>query len=262
MLRSFDGSQSSDDDRVRIRTRGCDAARGERGDVELVVGADDERGANQLRGGGIFRRPVPLQRPVDRLFDVGRFRGNTGQQVDDAPAGLRDGTRTEIEREWIARGDERQHRLRARDERQTFNASSTGDDVDRRPENVGVDVAGPDQRCDVFNRRVARELGCVGAAIVETAISDERDARFEDRHPPMQRPPGRFRRIFPLFRAAAQAIDVFTRVALFAAASRRRRRAHESSTDIRVQRLAAHTEQLHRLRCRNPCGIVRHRNEQ
>ncbi len=212
VLRPFERREAREDDRVRVRVGRGDAAGGEGGDVQLVIGAEDQRGADQLRRVLHARRPGADERLLHRRLELARRRGDAREEVHDAPAGLRDSARAEVERQRIARGDERQHRLHAVQEREVARAL-TADDVQRRVEEVCVERTGPHQRGHFFQRPRARQLRSVVAAVVELPVGDERDRRLQDRHAPAERVRRRFLRIAALFRADAKPLDVLARIA-------------------------------------------------
>ena len=72
--RPLEGGEAAGDDGVRRRARRGDAAGGERRGVELVIGAEDERGLEERAGLRDARRPALLQGARDRV-DRGRSAG-------------------------------------------------------------------------------------------------------------------------------------------------------------------------------------------
>ncbi len=74
-------------------------------------------------------------------------------------------------------------------------------DSRRLAEQRAVRLAGPDQRGDVGKRARSRELRRVAAAVVDSAVADQRDRRLEDRQSPVQRLLGGPLGVAPLARA-------------------------------------------------------------
>jgi hypothetical protein len=180
-----------------------------------VIGADDQRGADQVRRARVLRHPRLRERQVDRRFELARGGGDAREQVEDAPSRLRDRPRAEIERQRISRGDERQDRLRAVDERELIGRGAPRDDVQRRIEEIDVERSGPDQRRHILDGVLARKLFDVVSAVVELPVGDQRDRGLENRHSPPQRMLRCFLRVPSLLGAHAQPLHVLARVPLF-----------------------------------------------
>ena len=81
-----------------------------------MIGAEDQRRTNEIARTEAARRPLFLQRLVDRVGQLGGLRRHAREQIEDSPAGLCDGVRAEIVRERIARGDDRKDGCAAIDE--------------------------------------------------------------------------------------------------------------------------------------------------
>ena len=73
-----------------------------------------------------------------------------------------------------------------------------------------VEMAGPDQRCDVSDRSRPRQRKCVVSAVVEPLAVDERDGRLEDRHAPLERVRRGLVGIAPPFRPPLQPFHIVT----------------------------------------------------
>ncbi len=80
-----------------------------------MIGAQDQRGAQQRRGGR--HAPSLRERGVDRGFACAAVSCNRGKRLQDPPTGLGDGARPQVVAERILRGRERERRLCACDER-------------------------------------------------------------------------------------------------------------------------------------------------
>jgi hypothetical protein len=212
-----------------------------------VIGAGDQRGADHGRRLLRLHGPGARECLLDRVLQLLRLGGHAGEQVHDAPPGLGHVARPEVEGQRIARGDERQHRLRAVDEREVRGVARAGDDVQRSIEDVGFERTGPDQGRHFLERPGARELGRIQPAVVELSIGDEGDGRLEDRDAPAQRVCGGLLRIPALLGANAQALDVFARVAALTRLARNRLRTDVAAAHVRIERGAAHPESFRRL---------------
>src|ERR1051326_2500884 len=70
VLRAFEGGETAEDRGVGVRGGGGDAARGEGGDVQLVIGAEDQRRANEIGCAFRVRRPGGGERLVDRRREL------------------------------------------------------------------------------------------------------------------------------------------------------------------------------------------------
>src|SRR5690606_30755242 len=118
VARAGERGQSGADRAVQVRAGGGDHARGEGRDVELVVGAQHQRRAHQVREGLVARAPGVSQQPVHGSR-VGRGadqqRGVLAQQGGgDAAARGRGG----IERVAFVHGQQRDRRHRPLERRQ------------------------------------------------------------------------------------------------------------------------------------------------
>ena len=141
---------------------------------------------------------------------------------------------------------EREHRLRAHDERTVFDPARA---VRRRDVRDSHRRGGPSRRATPPPRpiAVAGQGDRVVAAVVQRVVGDQRDRRLEHRHPPMQRVRGHLVGIAPLLGAPSQPVDVVARIAPFARRPGPGLRADEAAADIGVERRPIHAQRARRL---------------
>jgi hypothetical protein len=106
VLEPLQGGQRRRHDVIRRGASRCGAPRGERRDVQLVVGTEHERSAQRLPHRVISAAPRHLQRPMQGL--VGGPPGDDRrQELDDARARASHGGGTQIERRDVGGGRDR-----------------------------------------------------------------------------------------------------------------------------------------------------------
>ena len=160
MPRAFERGQSGNHHaRTDVDAGGRDAACGERRHIQLVIGAEDQRGAEQIGAA----RVTPHARASawsTRRRRLARDRAAAPvRRWHDPPAGMRPrraGRRSNAERIVRRGGGER--RLRARDEGQRMRRGARAAATPERAVGQrGLEAAGPDQRRDLRDRSRPRQ---------------------------------------------------------------------------------------------------------
>ena len=213
MPRPSERGQARDDDGVGIRAGRRDAARGEGGYVELVIGAQDQRAAQQI---DTVRPHAPraAERVLDRAAPWRRIAAAAVVSVlQDAPSACGPLRRAEGRTPADPRDEAPASADCARADETESRCANRGFDEARRLGIGGkrrIETPRPDQRGDLCDRPRSRQHDGVVAAVVEPLAVDERDRRLQDRHPPLKRAGCRLVRLPALFGTPPEAFDILS----------------------------------------------------
>jgi hypothetical protein len=258
MAGALERRDASDDGVVGVGQRRGGTAGGKGRDVELVIGGEDERRAQQRAR----RRPEPpgrrqhgIDRPRRRLAP----RHRRGEEPQDPHAALRHRRRREIQGADIARRRHRQEREAALDRRKArHRAPGSGERRRLRRQVVGGEDRGalrlPEQRRDAADRGVARQEARILATVVEPVVEDQGDGGLQHGRAEAQRRLGDEPGI--AVAASAQALDILRVVAPLPPAGAFR--ADEAAAHIGIERLRPHPERRRRRLCREIGRIACH----
>ncbi len=249
MPRPVEGGEPRHGRAVEIGAGRGDDAGGEGRGVEFVVGRQDQRGTDQGRVCG-RHMPGRSQLLVDGACRD-RFAGHGGgKQAQDARASLQHGAAIlDPARMVPARGRRQEHETSI-DRRQSGGCGPGGAQGGRhRRQVLGVErpvVALPQQLGDLLERRAARQPRGVVSAIVQAAVLDQGQGRFEHRRSEIERAGGDRLGFSSDGAATLQAGDIVGAIAPLAA-SRRAFGAQKAATDIGVEGGGRHAQPARRL---------------
>ena len=231
-----------------VRTRHCrrHTPRGERRRIQLMVRAQDQRHADQLRGVRRHWREVTGQ--CRRDVDIWRSTGDGHhERRQDPPPRRCHRFRPQVDRRPVTHGGQRQHDLHQliwgyMRKLGPYRPEFVGERDPATQRFPPVEAACPDQRGDFFDGSARRQFDNVVAAIIAVPVGDSRDGRVDNRHAPVERLRRRRRWGSTLFQSTPQSVHVLAMISTRALAVVGFLRSDESAAHIRVESRPADSE--------------------